>query len=301
MDKLHAMSVFVAVVEAGSFAAAARSMALSPPAVTRSVAALEQHLGTALLLRTTRQVRLTDAGQQYLVDARRILAELHQAEESIAGVHAEPAGQLVVTAPVMFGRLYIMPIVSAYLESYPKMSVAAVLLDRNTNLLEEGIDVGIRIGALPDSSLRAVTLGYVSQRVYAAPKYVQRFGEPRSPADLQQHRTIASLAGNRGLSWRFSQDGQEMGVKITPVLTSTTNDAVIAAAVDGLGITRVLSYQAAPQVAAGQLQPVLQDYELPPIPVSLVHPQGRNIPAKVRTFMDLVIQVLREQEILQSV
>ncbi|MEE2730139.1 MAG: LysR substrate-binding domain-containing protein [Pseudomonadota bacterium] len=294
MDKLKAMSVFIAVAEEQGFAAAARRLALSAPAITRTVAELEEHLGVILLLRTTRRVRLTEAGQRFLQDARRIVADVTSTEESIRGIHGNPSGHLVVTAPAMFGCLHVTPVMTAFQDRYENVTVSALFVDRITDLIEEGIDVGIRIGALPDSSMRAIELGTVTMKTYAAPQYLQHHGEPAVPEDLYQHRLIASTAGSRGPQWRYYQGDNEITLRATPVFSSTTNDSVIAAAVAGHGITRVLSYQAAAQVAAGALQPILTAFEGPPIPVSIVHPQGRNLPAKVRAFIDLAVPSLRQ-------
>lgn len=298
MDKLRAMAIFVAVAEEQGFAAASRRVSLSPPAVTRAIAELESLLGVQLMIRTTRRIRLTDAGQQYLLDARRILADVDGAEQSVAGIHAKPSGHLVITAPAMFGRLYVMPVITDFLKRYEQVTVSTLFVDRVTNLLEEGLDLGVRIGELPDSSLRAIRLGSVSLKTYAAPDYLERFGTPDSPEALHQHRLIVSTAGNRGTLWRYHDEGREIALKVSPALTSNTNDSVIAAAVSGFGITRVLSYQAAPQVASGHLLPILESFDGELVPVSLVHPQGRNVSAKVRAFIDLAVSTLRQQAIL---
>lgn len=301
MDRFQAMVVFVAVADAQGFAAAARKLSMSPPAVTRTISALEQRLGSKLLLRTTRRVRLTDAGQQFLLDARRILADVESAEESVANIHGTPTGHLVVTAPAMFGRIYITPIITAYLQQYDQVTVSSLFVDRVTHLIDEGIDVGLRIGELPDSSLRAIRVGSVSLKTFASPQYLDTFGTPETPQDLQHHRLIASTAGSRAPTpWRYHHRDGEFSVKISPAFTSNTNDSVIAAAVEGYGITRVLSYQAAPQVDAGELVPILEAYRGAPIPVSLVHPLGRNMPVKVRAFMDLAASHLRSTEVLSG-
>lgn len=296
MDKLKAMTAFIAVAEEQGFAAASRRLSMSPPTVTRTIAELEEQLGVMLLLRTTRQVRLTAAGQQYLQDARRIVADVVSSEESISGLHGDPSGHLVVTAPAMFGCLHVTPVITAFQQKYERVTVSAMFVDRVTDLVEEGIDLGIRIGELPDSSLlRAIELGTVALKTYASPDYLRTYGTPEKPEDLYQHRLIASTAGNRGPLWRFYDEGEELNLRTKPLFSSTTNDSIIAAAVAGHGITRVLSHQAAPQVSAGKLQPILEAYEGKVIPVSIVHPQGRNVPAKVRAFIDLAAQELREK------
>ena len=295
MDRLHLMTVFVAVAEEEGFAAGARRLHMSPPAVTRAVAALEERLGVKLLNRTTRYVRTTDAGQRYLEDARRVLAEADAADEAAAGVNAEPRGHLAVTAPVLFGRMFVMPGIVEYLERYPGTEVSAVFLDRIVNLLEEGLDVGVRIGELPDSSMRALRVGSVRLVLCASPEYLQRHGLPEAPQDLLDHAMIASSAGGNVIDWRFeTADGTRI-VRIRPRLTVTTNDAALEAASRSFGITRLLSYQIAPQLASGELTVVLKEYEPAPWPVHIVHREGRYASAKVRAFIDLMAERLRAE------
>ena len=227
VDRFHLMNVFVAVAEEEGFAAGARRLRMSPPAVTRAVAALEERLGVKLLNRTTRYVRTTDAGQRYLDDARRIISEANAADEAAAGVNAEPRGHLAVTAPVLFGRMFVMPGIVEYLERYPGTDVSALFLDRVVSLLDEGLDVGVRIGELPDSSMRALQVGSVRHVLCASPEHLQRYGLPRRPEDLHEHPIISSSAGSFSLDWRF--EGKTLRYK--PRLTVTTNDAAIEAAV----------------------------------------------------------------------
>jgi DNA-binding transcriptional LysR family regulator len=283
------MNVFVAVAEEEGFAAGARRLRMSPPAVTRAVAALESRLGIKLLNRTTRYVRATDAGQRYLEDARRILADADAADEAAAGVNADPRGRLAVTAPVLFGRMFVMPGILEYLRRYPATDVSALFLDRVVNLLEEGLDVGVRIGELPDSSMRARLAGSVRVIVCASREYLQRHRAPKVPQDLLGHSIIASSAGSNAVDWRFGS----RTLRIQPRLTVTTNDAAIEAALGGFGITRLLSYQVAPQLAAGELQIVLKDYEPVPRPIHIVHREGRHASAKVGAFVDLMTERLR--------
>lgn len=287
------MQVFAAVAEEEGFAAAARRLGQSAPAVTRAVAGLEEHLGVKLLNRTTRFVRTTEAGQRYLEDVRRILAEVEAAEEAAAGVNAEPRGQLAVTAPVMFGRRYVMPGIVEYLRRYPDMQVDAVFLDRTVNLLEEGLDVGVRIGELADSGMRALRVGSVRRILVAAPDYLEDRGLPDSPHGLALHTLIASSAGDWGAGWRFHFADGEQTVRVRPRLTVTSNDAAIEAALAGLGITRLLSYQAATELGEGRLVPVLEAFEPPPLPIHIIHRSGPRSPAKVRAFIDLLAQRLR--------
>lgn len=298
MDRFHLMNVFVAVAEAEGFAAGARRLGLSPPAVTRAVAELETRLGVKLLHRTTRHVRTTDAGQRYLDDARRILAEADAADEAAAGINATPRGHLAVTAPVLFGRMFVLPGIVEYLQHYPETEVSALFLDRVVNLLEEGLDVGVRIGELPDSSMRAVPAGSVRLVLCAAPAYLQQYGLPQQPQDLLEHSMIASSAGSNTFNWRFDNTSSSRPLRLQPRLTVTTNDAALEAARQGFGITRLLSYQVAPQLASGELQTLLEDYEPPPRPIHIMHREGRYASAKVRSFVDLMVARLRADSAL---
>ena len=293
MDRFNSMNVFVAVAEEQGFAAAARRLHMSPPAVTRAVAALEERLGVRLLNRTTRYVRTTDAGQRYFNDARRILAEIDAADEAATGVNAEPRGHLAITAPVLFGRMFVMTGIVEYLERYPDTEVSAVFLDRIVNLLEEGVDVAVRIGELPDSSMRALRVGSVRRVLCASPQYLQRHGLPRLPRDLKEHSIIASLAGNSTFEWHLETANVVRPLRVHPRLTVTTNDAAIEATLHGFGITRSLSYQVARQVAAGELEIILSECEPAPWPIHIVHREGPYASAKIRTFVDLMAERLR--------
>ncbi|MBQ5940627.1 MULTISPECIES: LysR family transcriptional regulator [unclassified Massilia] len=293
MDRLHLMSVFVAVAESESFSAAARRLGMSAPAVTRAVSALEQRLGVRLLTRTTRFVRATEAGLRYLEDARRILAEVDEADEAAGGVNATPRGRLAITAPVLFGRMYVAPVVVDYLRRYPDVTVSALFLDRVVHLVEEGLDAGIRIGHLPDSSLQAIRVGQVRSVLCASPAYLKERGLPHSPEDLREHVLIAASGLSPTSEWKFVRDGEAFSLKISPRLTVTTNDAAIEAALRGFGIARLLSYQVASQLAAGEMQIVLGDYEAPPLPIHVIHREGRHSAAKVRSFVDMVVERLR--------
>lgn len=299
MDRFHLMSVFVAVAEEQGFAAAARRLRMSPPAVTRAIAALEQRLGVKLLNRTTRHVRTTDAGQRYLEDARRIMAEVDMADDTAAGINAEPRGHLTVTAPALFGRMFVIPGIVEYQQQYPDTEVSAVFLDRIVNMLEEGIDVGIRIGELPDSSMRALRVGSVRRILCATPDYLQQHGEPETPEQLTQHSLIASSAGNSLPDWNFDYKGKSKLLRIQPRLRVTTNDSALEACLQGFGITRLLSYQAAAQIAEGKLKVILQQYEAAPWPVHIVHREGRYASAKIRAFVDLLSQRLRSDTALK--
>ncbi len=299
MDRLHHMSVFVAVAEAESFAAAGRRLGMSPPAVTRAVSALEKRLGVRLLTRSTRLVRITEAGERYLEDCRRIITDADEADESVAGLNAAPRGHLSVTAPVLFGRLYVMPGIVEYLRRYPDVTARALFLDRVVNLVDEGLEVAVRIGDLPDSSLKAVRVGQVRRIVCAAPRYLAARGTPNHPEQLTQHTIISASGVTPSAEWRFQDAGRSLQVRLQPRLVVTTNDGAIAATAAGLGITRLLSYQLARQLAAGDLVTILSDFELPPLPVHVVHREGRQSSAKVRAFVDLLVARLRADPALQ--
>lgn len=293
MDRLHSMSVFVAVAEEESFAAAARRLNMSPPAVTRTIAALEAHLGIKLLTRTTRFVRATDAGLRYLESARRILAEADEADEAAAGVHASPRGRLAVTAPVLFGSMHVMPGVVAFLERYPDVSVNAVFLDRVVNLLEEGIDVGVRIGELPDSTMRAIPVGWVKRVICASPDYLARHPELNEPRDIGGQTVISASPISPGLDWSLGHGKQQINIKVQPRLSVTNNAAAIDAALMGFGITRLMSYQVAAYLATGQLVRLFPEYEPPAMPIHIVHLEGRQASAKVRALVDVLVEQLR--------
>ena len=297
MDRLHLMNVFVAVAEEESFAAGARRLAMSPPAVTRAIAELEKNLGVKLLSRTTRYVRATDAGLRYLDSARRILTDADEADEMAAGIHGTPRGQLAVTAPVLFGSMFVTPIIVEYLRTHPDVSVSALFLDRIVNLIEEGLDVGVRIGELPDSTMRAIAVGRVHRVVCASPEYLKGKKKLKSPQDLAQHTTqhtiIAANPVSPGADWRFGMAKKNIDVKISPRLTVSNNDAAIQAALQGFGVTRLLSYQVAGHLAAGRLKRLLVEFEPAPLPIHVLHREGRQASAKVRTFVDLLVERLK--------
>lgn len=293
MDKFQAMQVFAKVADLGGFAAAARDLNMSPPAVTRTVSMLEDQLGARLFVRTTRSVMLTESGQRFLQDVKRILVDLDEAERAAVGSYIEPKGQLSITAPVMFGRMFITPILAAFLEQYPDICARTLYVDRLVNLIDEGIDVGLRIGHLADSSLMAVRCGAVRQVVFGSPDYLDAKGQPESPADLKSHTLINSSPLIPSEIWQFQKDGKQQPIRITPRVSMNTNDAVIEMALQGQGLGRVLSYQVAPHLASARLKRVLVDYELPPIPIHLVHQEGHMVSAKVRAFIDFAADQLR--------
>jgi DNA-binding transcriptional LysR family regulator len=293
MDRLDALACFVAVADQGSFVGAARRLGRSPAAVTRAVAALEDRLATRLFNRTTRAVGLTDAGGRYLELCRRLLADVEELESAAASDRVEPSGLLTVSAPVVFGRLHVQPVALTFLRDFPSITLRLLLLDRIVSLVDEGVDLSIRLAQLPDSSLRAVSAGAVRRAVYASPDYLARHGMPTRPEELADHACIAFGSLSTTVDrWPFGPDESGPVVAVRPRLVVNTAEAAIDAAIAGLGVTRVLSYQADPWVAAGRLQAVLQGHETT-VPIQLVHPAGRHLPAKVRVFIDRAVASLR--------
>jgi DNA-binding transcriptional LysR family regulator len=291
MDRIDAMQAFVAVADLRGFAPAARKLGLSPSGVTRLIAALEDRLGARLLQRTTRSVALTDAGARYLERVRRILADVEEAEVSAEGERTRPSGRLIVSAPIGFGRLHVSPVMSAYLKRYPEVSGELRLSDRMINLVEDGVDLAVRIAHLADSSLVARRVGEMRRIVVASKAYLKRRGEPKAPAAIASHETIQFGVMAASPEWRFVEDGREIGVMCTPRLTTNSADAALQYAEQGGGLTRVLAYQAADAIEAGRLKIVLAKFEQPPLPIHLVYPTSRLLSAKVRTFIDLVIEL----------
>ena len=287
MDRLEAMHVFVTVADLRGFAPAARKLRLSPSAVTRLIAALEEHLGARLLQRTTRQVRLTDVGTRYLERARRILADVEEADGSAREERNRPSGRLVVSAPVGFGRLHVGPVMTDYLKRYPEVACELRLSDNLVNLVEDAVDAAVRIGHLADSSLVARQVGEMRRITVATPGYLKRRGEPKTPEELPEHQTIAF---GPATSWRFLREGHEIEVMPSPRFTSNSADAALQYAEAGGGITRVLAYQAAEGLKRGRLKILLAKYEQPALPIHIVYPTSRLLSAKVRAFIDLVVE-----------
>lgn len=288
MDRFHEMQVFLAVAEEAGFAAAARRLNTSPPSVTRAIAAMEQRIGTQLLARTTRSLHLTEAGQGYLEDCRRILAELDEAEEAAAGSYSIPCGHLTVTAPVLFGELYVAPALGAFLDRFPLVTINALLVDRVVNLHDEGVDVAVRIGHLHEPGQQAIKVGEVRRVVCASPGYLDQHGRPEHPSQLREAKIATTSASQRVNEWAFVDDGQPLNVPIEPRLVVTANNAAINLARQGWGVTRVLSYQVAAAVAAGELEIVLAGFEPPPLPIQVVFQKSTRVPAKVHSFVDFL-------------
>lgn len=293
MDRLQLINIFVTVVDMGGFAGAARKLNISPPAVTRAINELEAHLGVRLLTRTTRVVRVTEPGAQYAEDCRAILTQLAEADESVAGTRRTARGRLTITAPVLFGAKFVTTIVTEYLQANPEVMATCWFLDRVVNMLDEGVDVGIRIGELPDSSMQASAVGKVSRVICAAPAYLERQGIPQVPADLENHIIISASAVTPTSDWRLVEGGELRIVKLQPRMTTTSNDSALAAALAGFGVTRLLSYQVAEYIHDGRLRPLLAEFELPPLPVHVIHREGQHASKKARAFIDLVVERLR--------
>jgi DNA-binding transcriptional LysR family regulator len=290
MDRIDAMQVFVTVAELRGFAPAARKLKLSPSGVTRLIAALEDRLGARLLQRTTRSVALTDAGTRYLERAKRILADVEEAEHAAESERTRPSGRLVVSAPVGFGRRHVSPVMSSYLKRYGEVSGELRLEDRMVNLVDDGIDLAVRIGDLADSSLVARQVGTMRRIVVASPGYLKAHGEPKRPEAIAAHQTIQFGATAALADWRFLEEGREVRIGIAPRLATNNADAAIRYAESGGGLTRVLAYQARDAIKDGALKIVLQKFELPALPIHIVYPTSRLLSAKVRAFIDLVVE-----------
>jgi DNA-binding transcriptional LysR family regulator len=291
MDRLDAMQAFVLVADLRGFAPAARKLGLSASAVTRLIAALEDRVGARLLQRTTRSVTLTDVGARYLERARRIVADVEEAEASAQAERTQPSGRLVVSAPIGFGRIHVTPLISNWLKRYPEVAGELRLSDRMVNLVEDGVDCAVRIGHLADSTLVARNVGDMRRIVVAAPDYLARRGEPKTPPAIPSHDTIQFGAITAMPEWRFVEGGAEIRVACTPRFTTNSADAAIWHAEQSGGLTRVLAYQAAEAIGKGKLKVVLADFEQPPLPIHIVYPTSRLLSAKVRTFIDLVSEI----------
>jgi DNA-binding transcriptional LysR family regulator len=300
MDRFRELETFVAVADNGSFSGAARALNMSPPAVTRQISSLEDRLGARLFVRTTRQVALTEAGERFYRDTTQLLSDLGEAEASAAGAYRQPKGMLRITAPVVFGQLYIGPILRGFLDIYADVSATTLFVDRIVDLIDEGLDVAVRIGNLPDSSLTALKVGTVRRVVVAAPSYLEAHGVPRNLADLEMHRIIQPSGFQKSTDWPFVVKGQNHIARTKPVLTVNTVIASIDAAQSGWGITRALSYQVAKGLADGSLVEVLEGFDDYELPIHLVHAEGRAVAAKTRAFVDFAAKRIRAEANLFS-
>lgn len=291
MDRFEAMTVFVAIAEAGSLSAAARRLEQPLATVSRKLSLLEAQLKTRLIARSTRRLELTDAGRDYLEASRQILEQVDEAERAAAGAYARPHGRLVISAPVVFGRLHLLPVVVEFLREFPDVDVRLIQADRVVNLLEEHVDLALRIGELADSGLVATKVGEIRRVVCASPAYLAAYGHPEMPADLARHACISFEGLMASSRWVFPEETVEIHTR----LTVTTADAAISAAQMGLGVIRVLSYQVADAVRAGMLERLLSAYEPVPVPVSLIYAGQGRLPMKCRAFLDYAAPRLRER------
>jgi DNA-binding transcriptional LysR family regulator len=290
------MEAFVTSVDRGSLSRAASSLGRSITAISRAISALEERLGARLLIRTTRTLKLTDAGERYLAVCRTVLAQLADAEQRAGSATPQPHGVLTVTAPAMFGAQHVRPVIDAYLATYPDVRVRLLLLDRVVNVVDEGIDAAVRIAHLPDSALVATSVGATRRVVCASPAYLARHGKPREPRALAEHRCISFTALTPSETWSFGpgpEGGRAKHVKVEPVLTVNTAESAIASALAGQGVTCALSYQVAGPLRAGTLAALLTAYEPDPLPVHIVSATRAVTSAKVRAFIDLATPALR--------
>lgn len=290
MDRLESMSVFVAVVAAGSFSAASRQLRMPLPTVSRKVAEIESHLNAKLLVRSTRKLVLTEAGQAYVADCRRILEAVTEAERGASGQYNAPQGELSITAPIVFGRLHVVPVVTEFLRAYARVDARLLLIDRPLNLVEDRLDLAVRVGPLPDSRLVASKVGQIRRVVCASPGYLEERGTPKTPQDLLKHECVTFAGLADAGSWTF-RDHET--VRVRSRLTTSTAEAAIDATLAGIGLTCTLSYQIAESVKAGRLVVVLRKFEPAPLPASLLYVRESRITAKLRAFVDFAAPRLR--------
>ncbi len=284
MDKLRAMNTFVMIVDKGSFSSAAEQLNRSPAAVVRALAELEKYLGVRLLNRSTRRIALTEEGREYVQHCRQILTDVRAAEFALDSRKINPVGKLCITAPVTFGRLHMAPLLNRWLKQFPSMQVELTLLNRVTDLIEEGFDLALRIGNLEDSSLIAKHLGTTQTVTCASPALIQRLGLPEKPSDLEGWPAI--VFSQHGECWKFNSGKKTFSQKMNPIFTTNDIDTVLTLSVNGLGVASVMHYQAKCALESGDLVPLLVDYALPPIPVQFIYPHNRLIPTRVRRFLD---------------
>jgi DNA-binding transcriptional LysR family regulator len=296
MDRYGAMKIFVKVAECESLAEAARTLFMSASAVTRSITYLEEQIGTRLFVRTTRALKITEAGARYLQDCRRILADIEASESAAAAAFSTPSGKLTVTAPALFGQLYVLPILLDFLQQHRRVVGHALLTNRVTDLVAEEIDVAVRIGHLPDSDYRAMLVGSVRSIVCGSPSYFAAHGVPETPSDLLGHNVIAVDDVWRPQDWEFTNPGQT--VTVSPRLLCSTDEAAVAATMAGWGLTKIMVYKIASPLVEGRLQPVLSEFEGPPLPIHALIPEGRHMSAKVKLFLEMLVERLRHNAVL---
>lgn len=297
MDDIYLMAVFVAVAEELSFAKAARRLNFSPMTVTRAVSYLELKRGVSLFERQQKKIALTNVGALYLEDARLIIKLIQEAEESAIGMNAMLSGTLRVTAPVLFGRRFILPGIADYLQQHPEMNVSVMFVDRNVNLIEEGFDVAIRIGQLPDSSMKGLKVGQVKRGLYASPAYLKRYGFPKDPSALGEHKIITTDVAAQSVTWKFESKKTTISVKLNPILGLVNGDAAIQAALLGIGIVNLPAYQVVEQLQKGELLPLLGDYLNDSSPIHILHRESKFSSSKVRAFIESLSQRLRAEKL----
>lgn len=295
MDRLESMSAFVEVVETGSFSAASRKLRTPLATISRRVSDLEKHLGAQLLLRSSRRLELTDAGRAYIASCRQILEALAQAERAASGEYLAPRGEIAISAPIVFGRIHLLPVLTDFLQAFPEIDARLTLSDRNAHFLDDHLDVALRIGELPDSALKATRIGAVRRVLCASPAYLQAAGMPVAPRDLARHACISFESMGGATEWIFRQGKQTIATPIRSRLVVNTAEAAIDAAIAGLGVTRVLSYQVADALRRGALVTILEAFETAPLPVSLIYPAQGAMPQKLRAFLDFTSERLREK------
>lgn len=301
MDRYHEMLMFEALSEQPSLASAARRLDVSGPTVVRAIARLEARLGVPLLLRSTRGVVLTEAGAAFMADCSRILKGVEEAEASAKGLHVQAHGNLTVLLPLLFSRYVMTPLLVNYMDQYPGVRVFTHYHDRFPNMHEEGLDVAVLVGDLPSSSLIARPVGHVRSIVCGSPGYLATHGEPDEPQDLKHHRLVATKAGRDRVQWDFQHRDEPVSVKARTRLSCATVQAAIDAAAHGAGLTRCLSYPLYDYLRSGRLRPVLQPYELPALPVHVVYREGRKASMRVRSFVDFIVDGLREHPAMREV
>jgi len=294
VDKLLAMTTFVRIVDKGSLTAAANALDTSLPTVVRTLAALERQLGVSLLNRTTRRIHLTDAGARYLERCRVILSEVQDAEAKLSFSQAEPQGRLAVTASVLFGRRYVAPIVSEFIRRHRDVNVEMLFVDRLASVVEEGLDVAVRIGHLRDSSLVAIRIGEVRRVVCASLQYLRRRGIPRTPQEVRAHVCVRHMGTSPRNEWNFRIGRRAVAIPITCALVSNEIDSTLNACVNGLGLGSFLSYQTAPYRRSNKIRYVLEEFETEPMPVQVVYPHTRRLSTTVRAFVDECVKKLRQ-------
>ncbi|MET3653132.1 LysR family transcriptional regulator [Dyella japonica] len=296
MDRYAAMKIFVKVAECDSLAEAARTLFMSASAVTRAITYLEEQIGTRLFVRTTRALKITEAGVRYLQDCRRILADIEASESAAASAYSTPSGKLTVTAPELFGQLYVLPILLDFLQLHRRVVGHALFTNRVTDLVAEEIDVSVRIGHLPDSDYRAIRVGSVRSIVCGSPSYFAAHGIPMTPSELHGHNAIAVADAWSPQDWEFCHP--DTAVTITPRLLCSNDDSCIAATMAGWGLTKIMVYKIATPLVEGRLQQVLSEFEGPPLPIHVLVPEGRHVSAKVKLFLDMLVERLRHNSVL---